>query len=407
MPLFEANGKAIAVLPAVLVGSRSDSIAEHVLKVADLAGPVRKALSDDNVKVNAESVRGVLEDLDGLLARAEISDFPQVMLKKDGWVLEDLAIVRLFERLMNQGTPLGEFVNGRVYRGVVTGLNEAFVIDQAKSDELIKDDPRSAELIKPWLRGRDIRRWKADWAEKYIVFTNRGVDIDQYPAIKDHLSWFRRDLEKRATAHLHPWYELQQPQEGIYHEFTHHKIVWPEFARSVRFTFDPDGSYVNNKCYMIPVDNKWLLAVLNASLSEFLLCQVTSSLLGKFMQLYYHYTIRLPVVTPEEDARAELEALTDEILSLGDSPEQVEAIEREIDSIVFHVYGLTASERKLVLDWLGERREALGAKMPANWRSLNVLQASAGAWKDSIDGEQLKQDIRASREIRTRPVLRL
>ena len=407
LPLFEANGRAIAVLPAVVVGSRSDSITEHALRVADLTGPVRKALSDDKVKVNAESVRGVLENLDGLLARAEISDFPQVMLKKDGWVLEDLVLVRLFERLMVQGTPLGEFAKGHLHMGVKTGFNEAFVIDQAKADELIGDDPRSGELIRPWLRGRDIKRWKADWAGLYIVFTNREVEIDQYPAIKDHLSWFRRDLERRATAHLHPWYELQQPQEGIYHEFTRHKIVWPEFARSVRFTFDPDGSYVNNKCYVIPVDNKWLLAVLNSNLSEFLLCQVTSSLLGKYMQLYYHYTIRLPIVTPEEDARAKLEALTNEILSLGDSPQQVEAIEREINSIVFHVYGLTASERKLVLDWLGERRESLGAVMPPNWRALNALQASAGAWKDSIDGEQLKQDIRASRDIRTRPVPRL
>ena len=77
-----------------------------------------------------------MEDLDGLLTGAEIGDFPQVMLKKDGWVLEDPALIRLFEKLMAQGTPLGEFVKGRIYRGVVTGLNEAFVIDQDKRDEL-------------------------------------------------------------------------------------------------------------------------------------------------------------------------------------------------------------------------------------------------------------------------------
>ena len=84
LPLFEANGKAIAAYPAVLVGSRSDDAAEHALKAADLSGPVRKELSSAKVKVNTESVRGVLEDLDGLLASAEISDFPQVMLKRDG-----------------------------------------------------------------------------------------------------------------------------------------------------------------------------------------------------------------------------------------------------------------------------------------------------------------------------------
>ena len=75
LPLFEANGKAIAAYPAVIIGSRSDDAAEHALKVADLAGPIRKTLSDDNLKINPESVRGALEDLDGLLAKVEISDF--------------------------------------------------------------------------------------------------------------------------------------------------------------------------------------------------------------------------------------------------------------------------------------------------------------------------------------------
>ena len=169
----------------------------------------------------------MLEDLDGLLSRSEVGDFPQVMLKKEGWVLEDPALIRLFERLMNHGTPLGEFVKGRIYRGVVTGLNEAFVIDTDKREEMIEEDPQSAELIKPWLRGRDIKRWKAYSTGHYIIFANRGIDIDRYPAIEAHLRWFRSDLEKRATASLHPWYELQQPQEGIYHEFAHPKIVWP------------------------------------------------------------------------------------------------------------------------------------------------------------------------------------
>ena len=86
LPLFEANGKAIAAYPAVLVGNRSDDLAEPALTVADLAGPVRKELSKASLKVGTESVRGVLEDLDGLLARAEVRDFPQVLLKKDGWI---------------------------------------------------------------------------------------------------------------------------------------------------------------------------------------------------------------------------------------------------------------------------------------------------------------------------------
>ena len=406
LPLFEANGKAIAAYPAVLIGSRSDGIAEHSLKVADLAGPVRKTLSDDNLKVNTENVRGVLEDLDGLLAKAEIDDFPQVMLKKDGWVLEDPTLIRLFERLMNQGTPLGKFVKGRIYRGIVTGLNEAFVINEAKRQELIDEDPRSAELIKPWLRGRDIRRWKADSSGQYIVFTNRGVDIHQYPAIEEHLRWFRDDLERRATAHLHPWYELQQPQEGIYQQFAHAKIVWGNLAVESKFARDLTEAYISAPANFLIEPAPWLLAVMNSSLLNFLYPKLTVARGGSFQEFKIGYIEPAPIVTPNAEAQAELKTLANEILSLEGSPEQVEAIEREIDAMVFHVYELSARERKLVLDWLGERREALGAKMPPDWRKLNALRASAGAWRGNVDGEQLKRDIRASRDIRTRPVPR-
>ena len=407
LPLFEASGKPIAAYPAVLVGSRYDDSAGHALRVADLAGPMRKELSNASLKVNPESVRAVLENLDGLLARSETGDFPQALLKKDGWVLEDPALVRLFERLMSQGAPLGEFVRGRIYRGVVTGLNEAFVIDQDKRDELIAEDSRSAELIKPWLRGKDIKRWRVYSPDLYIIFANRGLDISQYPAIEGHLRWFQNDLEKRATAHQHPWYELQQPQEGIYHEFTHPKIVWPDIAPGARFAYDPAGNYVGNTAYAMPTDRMWLLPIINSSLIESLLCQLTNPLRGGFLRLIHQYVIQVPIIEPDNGTQNELEVLTHEILSLEDSPEQVEAIEREIDSIVFHVYGLAASERKLVLDWLGERRESLGAKMPADWRKLNAIRATAGAWRGNVDSDQLMKDIRASRLINTRPEPRL
>ena len=406
LPLFEANGKAIAAYPAVLVGNRSHDSAGHVLAVADLAGPVRKTIADVDLKVNPESVRGVLEDLDGLLARSETGEFPQVMLKKGGWVLEDPALISLFERLMNQGTPLGDFVKGRVYRGIVTGLNEAFVIDQEKRDELVEEDPRSIELIKPWLRGRDIKRWKAASPGLYIIFANRGIDIDHYPAIESHLRWFRSDLEKRATAHLHPWYELQQPQEGIYHEFARPKMVWPDIAPEARFAYDTAGSYMDATCFFVPTDSRWILTVMNSGLVEFFLCQATSTLRGGFLRPKRQYMVPLPIVTPDAEVQGKLESLADEILYI-ESPNLVSGIEREIDTVVFDVYGLSASERKLVLDWLGERREALGAEMPPDWRKLNTLRATAGAWRGNVDTDRLIEDIQASRLINTRPEPRL
>ena len=349
LPLFDANGKAVAAYPAVLVGQSLANSAENVAAVADLALPIRQQLSQSGLKDNPENVRGVLENLDSVLSRNETQDFPQAMLKKDGWVLEDPALVQLFDRLMNQGKPLGEFVKGRLYRGVVTGLNEAFVIDHAKRDELIEEDPRSAEVIKPWLRGRDIRRWKAEPAGLYIIFTNRGVDIERYPAILEHLRWFRTGLEDRATADVHPWYELQQPQEGIYHEFAVPKIIYPEFARSVRFTFDSSGSYVNNKCYILPTNSTWLLSVLNSDLTEFLLCQIANSLRGGFLQLYHHYMTRMPVVTPEHSMQRQLAAIG----RAGVAGKAVD--EDKLNAMVCDLYGLSPSEVRLVKEWFEHR----------------------------------------------------
>ena len=403
LPLFEANGKAIAAYPTVLVGSRSDATTGHSLKVADLSVPVRNALMDSGQRVNTESVRGVLEDLDGLLAKSETRDFPQILLSKERWILEDPVLVRLFERLMDQGTPLGEFVKGRIYYGVKTGRDKAFVIDQAKRDELIEEDPRSAEIIKPWLRGRDIKRWRAETPGLYIIFINRGVDIDRYPAIEAHLRWFRNDLEKRATAHLHPWYELQQPQEGCYHEFVNPKIIFNRFINSPTFAYDKSGAYHNDACYFAVPPTPAVAAIVNSAVGWWLLSHLCTPLQNGYLQVFVQFLEKLPIPHLSREIDQRLSKHVETLASGANVPD----IESEINSLVFHAYGLSASERKLILDWLGERREAFGAEMPPDWRKLNALRASAGAWKNSIDGEQLIKDIHASREIHTRPVPRL
>ena len=411
LPLFEANGKAIAAYPAVLVGSCSDDVAVHALKVADLSGPVRKALLDDNLRVNPESVRGVLEDLDGLLARAEIDEFPQVMLKKDGWVLEDPVLVRLFERLMDEGTPLGELVKGRIYRGVTTGFNEAFVVDQDKRDELIEEDPNSAELIKPWLRGRDIKRWRAESAGLYVIFTRRGIEIDRYPAIKEHLSWWRNGLEPKVTRGQsgpgrkpgdYQWYEIQD-STAYYHEFASPKIIFNRFVNSATFAYDVSSAYHNDACYMVIPSSPSLAALVNSSLGWWLLLHLCTALQNGYIQVFVQFLEQMPIPSLSEDIEQILSHHVRSLASGTDAPD----IESEIDSLVFHAYGLSVSERKLVLDSLGERREALGAEMPPDWRKVNALRAVSGAWRDSIDCDQLLRDFRASRDIRTRPVPRL
>lgn len=411
LPLFEANGKPIAAYPSVLVSRRSDDTAGHTLRVADLSVPIRKELSNAKLKVNTENVRGVLEDLGGLLVNAETGDFPQVLLKKERWILEDPVLVRLFERSMDQGTPLSEFVKGRIYYGVKTGRDKAFVIDQAKRDELIEDDPRSAEVIKPWLRGKDIKRWKADWAGLYVIFMRHGVDIDRYPAVKEHLSWWRKELEPKASTGQpgpgrkpgeYQWYEIQDTV-AYYDELANPKIIFNRFIDSAKFAYDMSGLYHNDACYFAIPPSPSMAAIVNSTVGWWLLSNLCTALQNGYLQVFIQFLEQLPIPHLSRDADQLLSGHVETLASGANAPD----IELEIDAIVFDAYGLSASERKLVLDWLGERREALGAEMPPDWRKLNALRATAGAWRGSVDADELIKDIYASRLIDTRPEPRL
>jgi len=235
---------------------------------------VEKVIPGDGEKARAAAftedaqIEQVEETLDAI-------GFPLLVsaLKEDSWTLERPEVLALMDKLRKKGTPLGEYVRGRFYRGVLTGLNEAFVIDDATRQRLIEEDPNSADIIKPWLRGRDIRKWKAHWAGLYVIFTRRGIDIDRYPAIKRHLEQFREDLEPKPSPRQkrgrkpgpYKWFEIQD-NIAYYAEFERPKIVYPNIAKTNIFAFDSSGILTNQKCFIIPTDDLCLLAILNSKL---------------------------------------------------------------------------------------------------------------------------------------------
>ena len=175
----------------------------------------------------------------------------------------------------------------------------------------------------------------------------------------------------------------------------------------MRFALDRNGSYLDSTGFTVPGESAWLLAFMNSPLSEFILCQIVSSLRGGFLRTKRQYMTQLPIVVPAITTQAELQPLVGEVCDGTQVEKQKQTVENEIDGIVFDIYRVRAPERKLVLDWVSERRETLGMEVYPEWRKLNALQSVAGAWKDSVDGEQLKRDIRARRKLSTRPVPRL
>ena len=138
----------------------------------------------------------------------------QTRLDDSGWSLASQDEQNLLDKIKAIGIPLLQYVEGKVYYGIKTGLNEAFVISKEKRDEIIEVDPKSAELIKPFLAGRDVKRYKSHVAPKYIIFTRRGVKIKEYPAIENHLLAYKSKLMPKPKNFEGDW---KGRKPGSYH----------------------------------------------------------------------------------------------------------------------------------------------------------------------------------------------
>ena len=145
------------------------------------------------------------------------------------------------EKMQTKGTPLGEW-DVKINRGVLTGYNKAFIIDDATRRALVEEDPSSADIIKPVLRGRDIQRYKAEWAGRWLITTlpSLGLSIDDYPAIKEYLLSFGKERLEQTGATLsngikarkktwHHWFELQD-SIAYYGEFSKKKLFWMDMV---------------------------------------------------------------------------------------------------------------------------------------------------------------------------------
>ena len=228
---------------------------------------------------------------------------------------------------------------------------------------------------------------------QFLIFTGRGLDIDRYPAVRDHLHGWYPDLEPKKEGESdgrgrrpgrYAWYELQD-RVNYHEEFNRPKILWPDVSREVRFALDTSKHYPSISCLTMPRGPRWLLPVLNSRLAEFLICQIANTVPGTLLRANVNCVARLPIVVPEAALAERLGDLADQVLAGEMSQEQIGNVEREIDAIVFHVYGLSTAERKLALDWIDERRESLGTTMHPDWRRHNVLRAAVGPRRAAID----------------------
>lgn len=225
-------------------------------------------------------------------------------LQDDGWSLVNKGTSDLLGKLKKAGTPLTQYVDKAIYRGILTGFNDAFVIDSSKREELIKADPKSAEIIKPFLAGRDVKRYYLDFQDRYLIFTRRGIDLSEYSAISEYLETFRSNLEpkpkdwkgdwKGRKPGSYKWYEIQDSID-YYQEFEKTKIEVASISIKPAFSMSYDGHYSNDKTTIIGSDSKALLAILNSAVSYFFIKNTASTKSGGFFEYKPMYISQFPI----------------------------------------------------------------------------------------------------------------
>ena len=258
------------------------------------------------------------------------------------WLTLSATEQSVMDKMETVGTPLKEW-DVSIYRGVTSGLNDAFIIDNKTKEACVAEDPKSAEIIKPVLRGRDIQRYKAKWAGLWLIYARKGVEINRYPAVYRHLRSHQHALSKKAGTNQ--WYELQaSPSDRLDSLFREEKLFWMDMSDRGRFAYSDTEIYCNNKGFMMTGSSlKYLCAVLNSSLITWLM-QNTARTTGVGLTQWEKFAVeRLPVPQiPAADQRPFIRVV-DRILSAKTADPKADTTEQEteIDRLVYGLYGLT------------------------------------------------------------------
>ena len=288
----------------------------------------------------------------GTVFRIKGFTVPQNALTVDGWRLTSPDSLNLMEKLRNAGKSLGEYVKGRFYRGITTGLNEAFVVDRTTRDKLISEHSSSIQVLKPFLRGRDVKRWQIENMELYLCYVGWGLPIMEYPAIFAHLKRFEEGLKARPEVKQGrvPWYALSRYASDYWQEFEKLKIVYPDIAVSPQFAYDERGTYGGNTMYIVATKEMWLLGLLNSKAVFWFYTKISTQIRGGFVRFIAQYVSQIPIPNVGITQKTSIGKFVNQILATkhADPNADVSMLENEIDQIVYSLYDLTLEEIAIV-----------------------------------------------------------
>ncbi|WP_129629880.1 Eco57I restriction-modification methylase domain-containing protein [Candidatus Oscillochloris fontis] len=261
------------VYPAIPLVRKIAPPAEHIAQVATFS--------------RGEGVKEFADQVAAKLAPVRIDD-----QSDSGWQIGGDDLRRVFLKLTEQGIPLETCVDGRIYYGIKTGANDVFIIDSSQREQIVKDDPRSEEIIKPLLQGEDLRPWYQEDEGRWLILfpaqwteTTFGPGLDEatawtklcerYPSIAAYLEPFAAEATARSDKGDY-WWELRAC--SYYDVFTKPRIYWPDIAKFPRFSWDTSNTYLVNTGYIATVDDPWILGYLSSRCAWFLISHTAASL---------------------------------------------------------------------------------------------------------------------------------
>ena len=264
-------------------------------------------------------------------------------LQVNGWRLENQKILRLMEKLRDRGVSLGAYVENKFYRGMVLGLNDAFVVDTETKERLISETPAAFEILKPYLRGRDVKKWKAEPQNLWLCYIGWDCKIKNYPSIYKHLLHYQAPLKARPEVQEGrvPWYALSRYASDYWQEFEKIKIVYQEIATHQAFALDTSHSFTNNKVYIVSDSSYYLLAILNAKVTWFVLGHIATKLRGGAYQMQSPYVSQVPIPLAQDWQKEIIETFVDYILFLTKTDSEkliVNYFESILNALVYELF---------------------------------------------------------------------
>ncbi len=365
-----------------------DYIDLNGIKVFDSATVDTSILSFEKLKSKDSSFRYLALDNENLKACGysidlckDFKELSQKSLSKENFTFSDESTNSLKAKIERIGTPLKEWQGLNIYRGILTGYNEAFIISTEKRNEILencKDEAekeRTAKLIRKMLRGRDIKRYSYEWAGLWIIFIpwhfpnvekpktmleNEQDLKEQYPSLYKHLLSHKERLSKRnkeETGIRYEWYCLQRWGANYYQEFEKEKLVYSEIVKKPQFYLDTKlNFYAEATSFILTGDNlKYLIAFLNNDFVAFIFKTFYAG--GNLGENGFRYKkaflekLPIPKINSKNQKIAdELVNSVDEILKAKeqDKNANTQELENKINSLVYKLYNLTEDEIKII-----------------------------------------------------------